>query len=222
MVNEKFIIENKKPVELVQELEKYEIKKSSLSPVARGKVINRSGSGYVSENKGDYGPCKNSLCGCYCSSYTCKCSNDTIRAGVTGSSLTAYGRKWKKEIDAPTENEEFLVKAAGGKDEGASGQVSASAFGYKDSDGELKVLSGTAGGEIGISGIQGKLSADLYNVKHDGLQVRVGVGVYTGVSFKDGFEAKAIGFGFSVGKQTGLSTPFGEIKVDTEDKCTIQ
>jgi hypothetical protein len=93
-----YLTENKKPVELVQELEKYEIKKSPLSPAARGKVINKSGSGYVSENKGDYGPCKNSLCGCYCSSSTCKCSSDTMRAGGTGSSLTAYG-KLRKEFD---------------------------------------------------------------------------------------------------------------------------
>jgi len=55
-IQNKYLIENKKPVELVQELEKYEIKKSPLSLVARSKVINKNGSGYVSENKGDYGP----------------------------------------------------------------------------------------------------------------------------------------------------------------------
>ena len=51
-----YLIENKKPIELVQEIEKYEIKKSPLSLVARGKVINRSGSGYVSGDKEGYGP----------------------------------------------------------------------------------------------------------------------------------------------------------------------
>jgi len=51
-----YLIENKKPIELVQELEKYEIKKSPLSPAAHGKVINKSGSGYVSEGKEYYGP----------------------------------------------------------------------------------------------------------------------------------------------------------------------
>jgi hypothetical protein len=51
-----YLIENKKPVELVQELEKYEIKKTPLSPAARDKVVNKSGSGYVSDNKSDYGP----------------------------------------------------------------------------------------------------------------------------------------------------------------------
>jgi len=48
--------ENYKKVELVQELEKYEIKKSPLSVAAKSKVINKSGSSYVSENKDDYGP----------------------------------------------------------------------------------------------------------------------------------------------------------------------
>ena len=43
-----YLIENKKPVELVQELKDYEVKKSPLSPAARAKVINKSGSNYVS------------------------------------------------------------------------------------------------------------------------------------------------------------------------------
>src|SRR3954470_15951835 len=51
-----YLIENKKSVELVQELEKYEIKKSPLSVAARDKVINKSGSDYLSGNKSDYGP----------------------------------------------------------------------------------------------------------------------------------------------------------------------
>ena len=37
------LTENKKPFEIVQELEKYEIKKSSLSLAARNKVINKEG-----------------------------------------------------------------------------------------------------------------------------------------------------------------------------------
>jgi hypothetical protein len=51
-----YLIENKKPFEIVQEIENYQIKKTSLSPAARGKVINKSGSNYVSENKDYYGP----------------------------------------------------------------------------------------------------------------------------------------------------------------------
>lgn len=75
MVNNNNLIthlENKKPVELVQELKDYEIKKSPLSPAARSKVINKSGSNYVSEGKDDYGSCiingNLNYDNCYCSS----------------------------------------------------------------------------------------------------------------------------------------------------------
>jgi len=63
MVNEnlKAIIENKKPVELVQEIKNYQIKKSPLSLAARSKVINKSGSNFVSEKEG-CGPCEYSGC----------------------------------------------------------------------------------------------------------------------------------------------------------------
>lgn len=59
MVNNKDLINNKKLVELVQELKDYEIKKSTLSSAARGKVVNKSGSNYVSDNKEGYGPMYN-------------------------------------------------------------------------------------------------------------------------------------------------------------------
>ena len=49
-------IENKKPVELVQELKDYEVKKSPLSSAARNKVVNKSGSNFQSKKEG-YGPC---------------------------------------------------------------------------------------------------------------------------------------------------------------------
>lgn len=47
------LVNNKKPVELVQELEKYEIKKSPLSPTARGKVIRKYGGDYQSPRMDD-------------------------------------------------------------------------------------------------------------------------------------------------------------------------
>ena len=58
MVNENLIklIENKKPVETIQEVKDYEVKKSPLSPTARGKVINKSGSNYLSGSREGYGP----------------------------------------------------------------------------------------------------------------------------------------------------------------------
>jgi len=55
------LVNNKKPVELVQELKDYEIKKSPLSAAARSKVISKYGGNYVSENKGygSYHSCGN-------------------------------------------------------------------------------------------------------------------------------------------------------------------
>lgn len=49
--NIKAYVENKKPIELVQELKDYEIKIFPLSPAARGKVISKSGSNYINDNK---------------------------------------------------------------------------------------------------------------------------------------------------------------------------
>jgi hypothetical protein len=113
------------------------------------------------------------------------------------------------------------LRTAGAKDVGVGGQASASLLSCKDFSGEVKVLSGTAGGEINSSNIKGKLSADLINLKGDGVQIRTGISADTGISIEDGFELKAVGFGFTVGKQIGISTPVGEIKVDS-DKCVIQ
>jgi hypothetical protein len=60
------------------------------------------------------------------------------------------------------------------------------------------------------------------NIKAHGVQARVGLNVDTGVSFtEDKVEVKAAGIGLTIGKQIGVSTPVGEIKVDA-DNCTIQ
>jgi len=73
-------IENKKPFETVQEIENYQIKKSPLSPAARGKVINKSGSNYVSESRSDYGPCSGSFCP-HSSSFYVRINLDAVNYG---------------------------------------------------------------------------------------------------------------------------------------------
>jgi hypothetical protein len=53
-------------------------------------------------------------------------------------------------------------------------------------------------------------------------QLRLEVNADTGGSItEDGIEGKFLGFGASIGKQTGISTPIGEVKFKTDD-CTIQ
>ena len=188
-------------------------------------VINKSGVNFRSEKDG-YGPCKNALCGCDCSSYSCSCANASMKVGSWGPNFDFKGRRWKDDIDPYNDDlNEAIIKSAaqaiGNPKRGASGQVSGSFFGYSDEGGEVKILGGSASGQVSSKALIGRATADLYNVKSQGVQVRVGVGVDTGISLEDGFEAKAIGFGFSVGKKTGISTPFGEIKFDTDD-CVIQ
>ena len=77
MVNENLInlTINKKPVELVQELKDYEIKKSPLSPAARAKVIKKYGGNYVSENREGYGPV-------YPSEFDQKLAREAVEGGI--------------------------------------------------------------------------------------------------------------------------------------------
>ena len=205
MVNERNLIPAEKPkVAEVRFWDYQEVKKSPLSPAARGKVINKSGSNFSSEKEG-YGPCRNDLCGCSCSSYTCNCvgSSGWAEKGGTGYATSFRG-------------------GGEGLDKEANGQVNVSIFSYRDSNGEGRFLGSTAKCEASIKeGVKVQWSADLCNVKTNGVQIRAGIGIDTGLSIKDGLEAKVAGFGFSVGKQTGISTPFGEVKVDTDD-CVIQ
>jgi len=51
----------------VVELKEQSIKQANLSPAARSKIIKRSGSNYVSENRESYGPCLTTLYGGDCS-----------------------------------------------------------------------------------------------------------------------------------------------------------
>ena len=68
-------------------------------------------------------------------------------------------------------------------------------------------------------GAEVKAGVDLVNVKSGPVHARIGLNVDTETSVgSDGVETKFLGFGVSVGRKTGISTPFGEIKTD----CVIQ
>jgi hypothetical protein len=199
----------------VRYLENQEQQKPKLSLAARSKVVNRSGSNYISERttiiNPSYGPCKSSLCGCSCYSDECNCKT---------SEFSFLKSDWRDKNEfAKLEN--YSVSSWEGSHSGGI-QYSNSKLRLKDENTDAKFLSGTAGGEIGINGFKFKASADVANVKTHGFQARVGLNVDSGIQFaEDKVEVKAAGFGVSVGKQTGISTPFGEVKVDTED-CVIQ
>ena len=108
----------------------------------------------------------------------------------------------------------------------ASGSADYSIF-RAGNDFDVKIGKLSGGGEIGagLGGITAKaqLGADAINLEKDGFQIRAGVNVDTGATIgPGGVELKAGGFGFSVGKKMGVSTPFGEIAVDTEEACVVQ
>ena len=107
----------------------------------------------------------------------------------------------------------------------ASGQASRSLFRIKDSTGDLRFFSDSVGGQIGPSrdGYTAKVrvGADLMSFKSGGFEGRAGLNVDTGFSTDKGIEGKVAGFGLSIGKKTGFSTPLGEMKFDV-DECVIQ
>lgn len=112
----------------------------------------------------------------------------------------------------------------------ASGSASYSAFRMNDKDNicDVKIGSLSGGGEIGIGSTGGftakaELGVDVASVKVKGVQARVGINFDTGGSVgPGGVEASAAGFGFSVGKKTGLKTPLGEASIDFEESCVVQ
>jgi hypothetical protein len=87
---------------------------------------------------------------------------------------------------------------------------------------DIKFLNASIGSEVGEDGFSVRVGVDLYSIKAGGVQARVGLNADTGISTdNDSLEVKAAGFGVSVGRQTGISTPFGEVKVDASE-CVMQ
>jgi hypothetical protein len=126
----------------------------------------------------------------------------------------------------------FSVTTSGGVRAGAGGAIveagaSGSIFRYDDGVGDLRIGSGSIGGEIGggSGGVTARYTAqlDAVNMQSHGVQARIGLDGGSGFSAgPGGVEVKAVGFGVSVGKKMGISTPIGELSVDTEEACVVQ
>jgi len=125
------------------------------------------------------------------------------------------------------------LRASTGSSVGMGGAIASGEVGYSalriSEDGFADVRAGNVslGGEIGMGagGVVAKveLGADVANIKIKGVQARVGINLDTGGSVgPGGIEAKAAGFGLSVGKKTGISTPLGEASIDFEEACVVQ
>jgi len=110
----------------------------------------------------------------------------------------------------------------------SDGESSASIFKYSDGLGDIRVGSGTIGYEVG----GGSGGATIgYTARADVLDMRTNSGVQANIGLDGGsnftagpggVEVKAAGFGVSVGKKMGFSTPIGGISVDTEEACVVQ
>ena len=101
-----------------------------------------------------------------------------------------------------------------------------SAFGTENIDFKSRFIGVSSGGSASLNKdgleLKGKLGIDVMNYEDKDVQVRVGLNADTGGSItNDGIEGKFLGFGASLGKKTGISTPFGEVKVNTDD-CIVQ
>jgi hypothetical protein len=168
----------------------------------------------VGTQKG-YGPCKKDGCNCSCNWDGCSCK--LFKSERWGSE--EYGvKKW------------YHKSSVGGKIDLGGPRIEAggsTSYLKGENDDEEYSLFGVSAkrsfsmGEDGID-VKTNLGLDLYKFKDKDKKISIRPNVDTGVSTEDGsLEVKAGGFGLSVGKYTGLNTPLGELKVNTED-CVIQ
>lgn len=130
-----------------------------------------------------------------------------------------------KEIIIPKENKAQIVEIRYLERQETSHQTSKflrsilpNAYCMPDDDGvgvEVKAGSNSTGAKV-------KVGVEVASVKAGGVETRLRPNVDTGTSVgTDGVEVKVAGFGVSVGKKIGVSTPLGEVAIDTDD-CVIQ
>lgn len=214
-----YLIESKKPVEIVQEL-KSEIPsfEEFMNNYESDENIANS---YCLENQNQakgYGPCGDDYnCSCKCKWKSgCSCR---FKWDITGEKKSGYDMMVAQGS----------VKGKIGWD-GLEGKFKdrKSIFREKTSYDETHCLSSTAGGsaKLDLEGevtLKGELGFDVVNYENkNGFKTRLGANVDTGGSIvKDGIEAKFLGFGFNLGKKNGISFGVGEISKESDD-CVIQ
>jgi len=120
------------------------------------------------------------------------------------------------------EKKQFIVSAI------ASGGAELSLLKFQEGkEFEANILNGFAGGEIGL-GLGGAVSGysfgiDVINFRQGCFQINARIDGGSGFSFGfSGVEAKAGGMGISIGKKTGISTPFVGVSIDLEKVCVVQ
>ena len=101
----------------------------------------------------------------------------------------------------------------------AEGSAEISYFTFSKQEGKIDVLKAKAGGDVGagLGGVKAKvecgvdlISTDLTLGEDRSINANLGLNADTGVEYGvDGFSVSAGGFGFSIGRNTGVSMPFG-------------
>ena len=148
---------------------------------------------------------------------------------------TKRGKLWDGGLSVYDDNDRLQfasVTTSAGGNAGIGGLIASGGADYStlrigDDNSEMKFLSGSVGGEIGIGPggfVAGySLSADVASVRAGGFQANVGYDAGSGVSFgAGGVEAKVAGLGISIGKKMGISTPFGGVSIDLGESCVVQ
>ena len=103
----------------------------------------------------------------------------------------------------------------------AEANADATAYSYGDDSGQIDVGKGRVGGGVGLGagGAKAKVEAavDVVDLKvkfskNRGMDANLGLNADTGFEAGvDGVSASALGFGFSLGRNSGISTPLGRI-----------
>ena len=166
----------------------------------------------ISIRKG-YGPCSDDdYCDCSCR-WKSDCNHliNYKMYGGEGSGSNKGSLKYKLDLDGVELKD----------------KISASIRCKKTDYDETNYFNVSAGGSIGLNSegvnLGAKAGIDLVKYENEnGFKARAGLNVDTGGTVgKDGAEVKFLGFGVSVGKKNGISTPFGEISKSSDD-CVIQ
>jgi hypothetical protein len=92
----------------------------------------------------------------------------------------------------------------------------------KNGNEEYSLFGASVGGTLDASGPNLNAGVNLYSFKDKDKQISIRPNLDTGMISDNGCHGvKLGGFGVSVGKYAGISTPLGEAKFNT-DNCVIQ
>ena len=231
--NLKAIVENKKPVETVYELkDEYKIPSFEEFMKTYGSDGNLN---YDDLNSGDIGTPK---------VYGPGNGDKKGKGKEYGEQhlIDTFNKKWGKNADGSWDGS-LVDKAEGGflnltASQRVSGGVGGALYGSEaslsvfkhdfDEGGDVRLISGTLGSEIGGGGLGGNTigymaSLDAVRASSNGVSANIGLDGGSKITAgPGGVEVKVAGFGGSIGKKIGFSTPIGGASVDLEEACVVQ